>query len=434
MDRKNDLKLAISDWVNRKLPDVISREVDVPLNSEIIITMVGPRRSGKTYFMYSIIRKLGKNIPESNILYINFEHERLRHMSSYDLTDLISLYYELCNPDDSKPVYLFFDEIQVVQDWSIWINRLFESKKFHIYLSGSSSKLLSLEIATELRGRSIDFLILPYSFREFLKVQNIDIKHPELMIYSENRGLILSALLYYMKYGSYPETLQMEGIRDKLLKMYMDTIIVKDVGERYKIEPSILTDIFYYIINNYSKYLSGTKIYNYLKTLNYKISAEKPLQILRDFNEAFSIFTLDVYSRSFKSRKQYPKKVYIVDTGFVHIFLNKMEYGRLMENIVFMELYRRSDSFELFQVYYWREYGKSNGKEIDFIVVKNGVINEMINVTYARNEEDIADREIESFKVASEELGSTKKTLITWDYNNPGDINCIPLWKWLLNL
>ena len=85
-------------------------------------------------------------------------------------------------------------------------------------------------------------------------------------------------------------------------------------------------------------------------------------------------------------------------------------------------------------MYYWREYGKSNGKEIDFIVVKNGVINEMINVTYARNEEDIANREIESFQAASEEISSNKKTLITWDYNNPGDINCIPLWKWLLNL
>ena len=113
-----------------------------------------------------------------------------------------------------------------------------------------------------------------------------------------------------------------------------------------------------------------------------------------------------------------------MDTRVVHIFLDKMEYGRLMENIVFMELYRRSDSFELFQVYYWREYGKSDGREIDFIVVRHGVISEMINVTYARNEEDIADRE---------ELGGTKKTLIIWDYNNIGDINCIPLWKWLLN-
>ena len=122
-----------------------------------------------------------------------------------------------------------------------------------------------------------------------------------------------------------------------------------------------------------------------------------------------------------------------MDTRVVHVLHDKMEYGRLMENIVFNELYRRSDSFELFQVYYWREYGKSDGREIDFIVVRNGVINEMINVTYARNGKDIADREVESFNVDSEELGGTKKTLIIWDYNNIGDINCIPLWKWLLN-
>ena len=98
-----------------------------------------------------------------------------------------------------------------------------------------------------------------------------------------------------------------------------------------------------------------------------------------------------------------------MDTGFVHVFLAKMEYGKLMENIVFMELYIRSDSFGLFKVYYWREYGKSKGKEIDFIVVTNGFINEMINVTYARNERDIAHMEIEPFRVAIEELGSTKK-------------------------
>ena len=432
MNRKEDFRQVISEWFLSDLPETFERDISIPLNAGVIISIVGPRRSGKTFLMYGIIRRLRESIPTENILYVNFEHERLRNLDANDLGDLLTVYYEVSHVDRRSAIYLFLDEIQAVSGWSKWVNRIYESKEFRIYLTGSSSKLLSRELSTELRGKSIDFTVFPFSFREYLRVMSILVQDLSLLLHSEKRGIIIGVLREYIKTGGFLEVIALRGMREKLLQSYVDTIIIKDVGERFRVEPSVLSVFFNYALSGYSNYFSGAKTYNFLKMLDYKISREFPLVIMEHFTEIFALFQVEIFSPSAKSKKQYPRKLYAVDTGIINFVTRTSDMGRLIENLVFIELCRRSEYFTKFQVYYWKEYGKAEGREVDFVIMVGNKVSELINVTFASSRESVPKREISGLLKASEELKCKKMTILTWDYLESGDISFIPLWYWLL--
>ena len=432
MSRVEDFRKVISDWFTRTLPNIYERDIDIPLDVDVVVSIVGPRRSGKTFMVYSLISRLERFLPRGNVLYINMEHERLRHLSTEDLGDMITAYNEIGKPDGTKPIYLFLDEVQVVDGWNRWINRMYESKKYHIYLTGSTSQLLSREIATEMRGRSISYIVFPYSYREILKLKNRDIPDSEILARSEKRGEIIAVLEDYLQHGGYPETLNNPSIREKLLQSYIDAIVLRDVGERFNVETLLLSYIFEYLSSSYSKYFSGSKAYQFLKTINYPVGKERPLQVLGYFNEALTVFPVEIFSRGLRAGKQYPRKIYLADNGLIAGMNGEVDFGRGMENLVFIELCRKSELFTKFSVFYWREYGKSEGREVDFVIVKGGKVSELINVSYVRSREEVAKREITSLEMASKELKCDDKTIITWDYRENGNIRYIPLWEWLL--
>ncbi|MCL5989826.1 MAG: ATP-binding protein [Candidatus Thermoplasmatota archaeon] len=311
--------------------------------------------------MYNTISQLEKNISKNNTIYVNFEHEKLRNLDASDLSDLVISFYELAKLQAEKDVYLFLDEIQVVNGWSTWVNRIYESKRFHIFLSGSSSKLLGRELSTELRGRSINFIALPLSFKEFTRVKGANnVSDLEVMLHSEERGKLLSMLNECIEFGGFPEVVLNKDYKMNVLKSYVDTIIL-DVGERFRIEPYMLRIFFEHSVESYSKYFSGSKTYNFFKSINYPLSHGTPLKLLNYFEEVFALFHVEKFSRSFRSRKSYPKKLYVVDTGLINALTRSKDYGRFMENIVFVELFRRSDDFSKFSINYWKEYGKVGG-------------------------------------------------------------------------
>ena len=432
VSRVEDFRKVISDWFTRTLPNIYERDIDIPLDVDVVVSIVGPRRSGKTFMVYSLISRLERFLPRGNVLYINMEHERLRHLSTEDLGDMITAYNEIGKLDGTKPIYLFLDEVQVVDGWNRWINRMYESKKYHIYLTGSTSQLLSREIATEMRGRSISYIVFPYSYREILKLKNRDIPDSEILARSEKRGEIITVLEDYLQHGGYPETLNNPSIREKLLQSYIDAIVLRDVGERFNVETLLLSYIFEYLSSSYSKYFSGSKAYQFLKTINYPVGKERPLQVLGYFNEALTVFPVEIFSRGLRAGKQYPRKIYLADNGLIAGMNGEVDSRRGMENLVFIELCRKSKLFTKFSVFYWREYGKSEGREVDFVIGKGGKVSELINVSYVRSREEVAKREITSLEMASKELKCDDKTIITWDYRENGNIRYIPLWEWLL--
>ena len=165
---KEILKTIIRDFHTSDLPGFFDRAIDFSLDSNKIITLVGARRTGKTYCFYQIMKQLSEFVPKQNMIYINFEDERL-DLKASDLGLIIDSYYELY-PEQRGELYFFFDEIQNVEGWEKFVRRIYDSVSKKIFITGSSSKLLSKEIASSLRGRSLSFEIFPFSFKEYLSI------------------------------------------------------------------------------------------------------------------------------------------------------------------------------------------------------------------------------------------------------------------------
>ena len=438
MSRENDFKYVVSRWMRSKLPNIISRELNIPLKTNSIVSIIGPRRSGKTYMMYYTISKLTGEIPKNNILYVDFEDERLRNLDARDLNDMLKVFYMLLNPLQDKPKYLFLDEVHAVRDWDKWVRRIYDTREYHIYISGSSSKLLSREISTSLRGRSIDYVIFPFSFREFFKAKKYYAENIELLAYSEERGRILGFLGEYIKYGGYPEVVLEDDIDIKLrlIRSYYNAVFYRDIIERYEVRhPSLLDTFIRYCISNHSKYISISRIYRYLKTLGYKISKAKLIDYMKYVVDVYLLFPVEIFSYSIKDRKQYPRKIYAIDTGLVNALNIDTNMGRLIENIVYIELLRRSMYKNKFQIYYWRDKVQ---REVDFVIMKGVNVDKLIQVTYASSYDEINRREIRGLLKASQELKCKNLNIITWDYEDTKEYNGLkiifePLWKWLLS-
>ncbi|MFP3190486.1 MAG: ATP-binding protein [Thermoproteota archaeon] len=416
--RTEDFKHVITEWLTKGPPNTLEREISIPLESNLIITVTGGRRTGKTYLLFNTINKLiRENKAKINeILYIDFEHSRLKAVKVNDLDDMLKAFMELTG---NEPSYIFLDEIHNVENYGSWFRKRLNAK---IYLSGSSSSLTPRKIAEELRGRSINYEIYPLSFREYLYFLKEQFD-PKLLSYTEYRGRILSFLREYLYYGAYPAVI-FEKEKEKLLKSYFDSIIVRDLRT---VNPEIAEAFASYIISNYSSLITVNRVYNYLKSLGYKIGKEKVLELFDKSKESYFAFYVEIFNKSEIKRKVNPKKVYIIDTGYSTALGYEFSISKAMENAVYLELMRRNYG----DIYYWKEFGGSEGKEVDFVIAKNFQVEEIIQVTYATDV--VEEREINAIKKAKKELNPKKITVITWDYENKeNEIDYVPLWKWFL--
>lgn len=439
--REEDFRIVLAEWKARKLPDLVERELEIPLEPVLVVAIIGPRQAGKTFRMFQLIKELtSKGVSRENILYVNFEHERLRNLDANNLGDMMKVFYQLYLPVENYPIYLLLDEVQNVRDWDKWLRRTSEDNRFRVFISGSSSKLSSREIATSLRGRSMDFTILPFSFREFLKARKLEVEDFERLSYLEERGRAIRLVEEYVRFGGYPKIVLTEDVetKERILKSYYETIFHRDITERYRVDPVLFDAFLRYAVTCFAKQISISKIYNHLKTLGFKCSKQTLIKFLKYSEEVFFLFPFEIFSYSVKERRQYPKKIYIVDNGIVRTIYPEADksLGRLMENTIAIELIRRKEG-DRTEISYWREYGKRDGKEVDFVVRSGFTVRELIQATYANSREEIGKREIESLIKASEELKCNNLLIITWDYEGDieaGDrkIKCQPLWKWLL--
>jgi len=410
--RVEDFKAVIAEFLNSEIPKTTDRETRLPLDTNYVITLTGGRRVGKTYILYNTMSRLvaeGK-ASKDEIVYMDFEHPRLRNLSAVDLDDMLTAFYELTG---KKPRYLFLDEIQTVKDYGSWFRRRLDAK---VFLTGSSSALTPPRIAEELRGRSLNFEVFPLSFREYLSFLGVNV-NTEIAFYTEEKGRILSLLREYLRYGGYPAVVleRDPGLKKMLLRSYFDSVVVRDLNERYA------ETFASYIVSNYSSLISYNRVYNYLKTLGFKASKEKVIELFRRGEEAYFLFEVEVFERSETKRKVNPRKVYIVDTGYPYA-LGYDSVSKAMENAVYLQLRREGK-----EVYYWR----SEDAEVDFVVTEKMEPRELIQVTYA--EDKVEEREVKALRRAEREINAERSTIITWSYH--GRVNgyqAVPLWYWLL--
>ncbi len=425
---------VVAEALSMPIPLAFNRDLDININLNKIIVLAGIRRSGKTYELYNIINNLIKeNTPRENLFYINFEDERLRGINTNQVNDLIKTYYEMSNYSKKHKIYLFFDEIQNIDGWSKWIRRLYDSNIYKIFITGSSSKLLSREIATELAGRNITYLIYPLSFKEFLRVQHIAINKKEF--YSK-RGIFNKYLLQYLKFGGFPKIAltEKEGDKIKILSSYYDAIAYKDVINRYKVrDTNALSLTFRYAISTYAKSFSATKVYHYFKSIGSKISKKTINSFINYGESVFLFYPLYKFSKSFKKTYQNRKKIYITDLGILRLFESQEDFGRLLENALCIELLRKKENDPVLEI----NYLENNKGEIDFIISKHKKIIELIQVTYEVNAVN-EKRELEPLKLALEELDIENATIITFDSEGKRKIgkkiiNIVPFALWQCN-
>jgi hypothetical protein len=251
---KDTLKRIISDFHEMPLPVFRRRTLEVPLDLGKIITIIGPRRAGKTYYLYQIMTDLKhRGASAHQLLYLNFEDERLDLEGNNDA--IFDAYRELYPDQDLANVYIFFDEIQELPNWEKFVRRISDSLSKNIFLTGSNARLLSKEIATSLRGRSLTFEILPLSFPEYLTF--IDISSND-QTSSRQRARIDNAYVQYCQWGGFPEIVTIpERFKAQVLQEYFNVMLYRDLVERYEIKDiSVLKYLIKRLIGSFTKEFS----------------------------------------------------------------------------------------------------------------------------------------------------------------------------------
>lgn len=422
----------ILDYHRKELPSIISRDLEVDLEIPIkrVITIMGPRRAGKTFYLYSLIKKLlGQGIEKSQTLYINFENPKLAEISLEDLPILMEAFYEVAPHNLQKKVWLFFDEIQNVKGWESFVRNFLDNDNLQIFISGSSSKLLSKEIATSMRGRTLSYLMLPFSFKEFLSAKQIDFKKD--FFSSEEKIKINSAFEEYLNYGGYPEMIFYPKEREKIIREIIEVTIYMDLIERYGIRNiKTIKLMFNYLIK--SKEFSVNKFHHFLKSTGIKTSKNTIHNYLEIFNDAFIFFPLKKFSYSLKKIEQSSAKIYTVDNGFITELVGN-DKGKKLENLVFTALLKKGYRINV-DLFYYKET-----REVDFVLKnKNNEITELLQVCHDLTDIATKDREIKALLKFSKKFKCEDLTIITNDFEaiekyEDRNINFIPAWKWLLN-
>lgn len=428
---KNIISQLIDDFQERNLPTPVPRATvfsEIKGKADVVI---GMRRSGKTWFCFQKINQLlQKNIPRNQILYLNFEDERLLEFTVNHFQEILDVYYGKYPENKNTTCYFFFDELQRIHQWEIFVRRLLDSENIQIFITGSSSKLLSTEIATSLRGRSLTTEIFPFSFQEFLKYHGLFAEKP-ITFGSKTTAILRNAVKKYFKNGGFPEVQNIDpNIKTELLQGYIDTVLLKDVIERHRVNNiTAIKHLVRTLMHSAGRKFSINKFYNTLKSMSVKCTKNNLYAYMDHLTDAFVFYRIHIHSRSEKARMINPSKIYSIDTGLLNAmtFQNSSDYGPLLENMVFMHLRRNN-----YQIEY---VNTKQGFETDFFA-RHSLTNDvqLIQVCWKMTDKKTFDREYRGLQSAMEEFSINSGTIVTWDDEAQLDnnINVIPIWKWLL--
>jgi predicted AAA+ superfamily ATPase len=393
------------------------------LETNVVVAIIGVRRSGKSYVMRRVVKNLiGKGVERKNTLMVNFEDKRFAEFHPKLLDEIYETYLEFLKPD--KRPFVFLDEIHNIPTWEKWVRTMHELGKAKIVVSGSSGKLLAGELATVLTGRHLDVSVFPLSFEEFLRFKNLEVKD-ELDLASKKIE-IRRALNEYMEFGGFPEVV-LSSEKKQLLLTYFDDILTKDIEKRYKLKKAEkLRALSRFYLTNISNPITFNSLKNYLNTTTNTI--EKFSSYLEEAN---MLFFVKKFSFKVKEQEKSPRKVYSIDVGLANSigFKFSQNAGKTAENVVAINLKKKEKEDPNTEIYYWKDV---SGREVDFVVKEGLKVKQLIQVCYST--ENFARREIKALLKASKELKCDNLLVITEDREDEEKtIKYTPLWKWLLH-
>jgi uncharacterized protein len=428
------IRQKIVDSLAAPVPTFTRRDVRLPGVRGKAVAVIGMRRTGKTTFLWQVLsERLAQGTAREGLLYFSFEDERLAGMISADLNLLVEEYYHLY-PEwrDRRRVVFFLDEIQNVPGWEAFARRLLDTEQVELFVSGSSARLLSREVATSMRGRAMEALVHPFSFREYLRHRGRVPELPLERLPKAARSTLDRGLREYLVAGGFPEA-QGASVRDRfeLLRGYVDVALFRDVVERHAVShPVALRWMVRHLLGNAAGFFSINKFHRDLQSQGISVSKDTLHAYLSYLEDAFLIRVLSIASDSERRRMVNPRKVYPVDPGLIPVLdrSGRANLGHALETCVMLELERRAAGIS-----YVRTAG---GFEVDFLARYPDGRKELIQVCVDLDARVTRERETRALLEAEGEHPRSTSHLISLEPvtapDLPADITLHSAASWLL--
>ena len=432
------LKEIILDFQEGDLPTGVPRRLDAVAIPGKATVIIGPRRSGKSTFLFQLVERLsGDGVSRRDILYINFFDDRLRHLRHDGLQAVLDAYFSLYpEKKNARTVYCFFDEIQVVPGWESFVDRVMRTERCEVYITGSSAAMLSREIASQMRGRALSWELFPFSFGEYLDYKGVDGGGPPS---GRRRMLIQKAFDDYWEVGGFPEVAGVDRpLRIKIHQEYWSAMLFRDLIERHDIaHPRAVSELGHRLIENAASLYTVNRLTGYLKTLGHRAPKSAVSDYLHWFEDAFFLFTVRVFDASLARANTNPKKIYCVDHALVRSVSSGVlvNAGHLLENLVFAGLRRVTPDIAY--------YKTRTGHEVDFVArMPDGTL-KLVQVCESLADPTTRTRETRALARAMAELDLSSSTVVTREAPSEADrsievdgrtIDVVPAWRFLLEL
>lgn len=433
------IERLIAEQQERPLPEVVSREVRLPDIPGKADALIGMRRSGKTYRLFGEMRGLlDRGVPRSRLLYLNLEDDRLGDADLGTLDRALEVFYRRDPVARTEGAWLFLDEVQVIDGWERFARRVLDTEVARLYVTGSSARQLSTEVATAFRGRSVTVEVLPYSVREAAAADGVRSTPDQWPPGAVTRSRLDAFIVDYLGRGGFPAVRSLNPYdRVQLLQEYVDLVVLRDVAERHTATNlQAIRQLVAALFSANSGGFSVSRLHGALVSQGVKVGKATLLAYLGHIVDAFLFFLVPLRSRSARQRAVNPRKVYAVDPGLAAAMYRAgaTNQGAQLENAVYLELRHRYGRLADSMVTWVKT---SSGKEVDFGIddpVEGGPP-ALLQVCTQMGEPATRRREIGALVEAMTELGSTSATIVTLTDDelvktDAGAIRVMPAREW----
>lgn len=430
----NIIRDKILTAIEAPLPELTRRDIELPPIPGKAMTVIGMRRAGKTSFLHQCrADKIQAGQSPHQLLYFNFEDERLGDLGAADLHLIPDTHQQLFPDATDQPVTFFLDEIQRVSGWEVFVRRMLDTAGVEIFLSGSSAKLLSREIATSMRGRAWEITLQPFSFAESLLHQGQNVPEHPRNLTRKQATRIDHLFALYVQLGGFPEAQGLSLLHQRqLLQGYIDVLLLRDVIERHQVSNVVaLRWMIRRLLSAPASLFSVTKFAADLKSRAIPVGRETLYEYLDHLEDTFVLQTMPVATDSEKRRQVNPRKVYPADTGLIPVFdrSGKANTGHALETVVFIELQRRAA-----EVGYVKT---AKGYEVDFLARYPDGREELIQVCRSVDDPKTLTREVRALQDAATAHPKANQVLLTLESRLPypevtDAVTLIPAWQWML--
>lgn len=434
MALQDTVETLVAEFDATRLPRPSPRQVRLPALPGKADALIGMRRAGKTWRMYQEIRsQLDAGSSPGQLLYIDFEDERLPALTGAELHRFVDAWRRRHPEVIGRPLALFLDEVQNVPGWEAFVRRMLDRRGARVVVTGSSAQLLSREIATSLRGRALPTEVSPFSFREALTFAGHTVPG-RWPVPPDQASLLHARFDAYLRAGGFPEVQGLDDrTRVRVLQDYVHVAVLRDVVERHQVtNVEALRYLVRRLLSDPAGRFSVNRFYNSLKSQGRKTSKDSLYAALAHVEDAFLVFTVPIDHRSEAVRTANPRKAYPVDPGLAvaHSFTAARNIGHLLETTVYLELRRRG---------YACGYVRTrSGFEVDFAARRQG-LGDALLVQVCANASDptTRERELRALDEAMAERDLSEGLLLTMGETDTvevsaGTVTIRPTWRWLL--